>query len=654
MKAKQPRVLLVDDNPADRLIYRMALLSHPGVAFQVFEAEHGQAGLDSCKEHLPDCILLDFNLPDMDGLRFLSRLKEQYGDMPCAVIMLTGVRDESVAVRAMKSGTTDYLPKTENVGEILAHAVVDAIEKSRMRRQIAEQQLALEASELRYRTLVESLPQLVWLADSAGNVQFGNRRWFDYTGVTSFVGFDLQEAMPAEDRERFSNVWDEAAVGNRAFEIELRLRRSCDAAERWHLVRFTPTQDRSGEPGWLGTAMDIEDVKQAEATIQTKQKWESIGLLAGGIAHDFNNLLVGILGGASLLMENVPAADDNHSTLKMIVQSSERAAYLTRQLLAYSGKGQFCVQSLDLSEVVRKTCGLVRSSIPPRLRLSIETTDPMPIVEADTGQIQQVITNLVMNAAEAIPENQRGTVTVRTLVADGRECRSQDYSGPDGQASGTYAVLEVQDTGTGMDAETRAKIFDPFFTTKFLGRGLGLAAVQGIVRSAEGQIDVNSAPGKGSIVRVFLPTSRRRETTERPPAVVQVAPHENLARTVLIIDDEPGVRQMMRSALKRAGYEVLTAKDGPTGLSVLEQQRDSVSLILLDVGMPEMGGEEVLRRIRASGCQVPVVICSGYAESEVLSQIARCEFSAFIQKPFGTNELARCVNTLLRDAPVRK
>ncbi len=201
-----------------------------------------------------------------------------------------------------------------------------------------------------------------------------------------------------------------------------------------------------------------------------------------------------------------------------------------------------------------------------------------------------------------------------------------------------------------MDAETKARIFDPFFSTKFVGRGLGLAAVQGIIRSAKGQIVVDTAPGKGSTFRVFVPTLTVAVAADPPSPDAETFSDRHSAGTILIIDDEPVVRQMMRVVLERAGYQVRIAEDGQIGLSMIERQPNSFSLVLLDMGMPEMGGADVLRRMRASGHRVPAVICSGYSESEVLSQFAGCDFSGFIQKPFKTDELIRCVNVLLKSS----
>jgi CheY-like chemotaxis protein len=278
--------------------------------------------------------------------------------------------------------------------------------------------------------------------------------------------------------------------------------------------------------------------------------------------------------------------------------------------------------------------------------LSVQTSDGLPVIEADASQIQQIVMNLVINAAEAVPKNRSGAVIVRTF-ATGLAPDILSREELTKTAATTYVVLEVEDNGSGMDAETAGKVFDPFFTTKFTGRGLGLAAVQGILRRAKGHIVVDSVPGKGSTFRVFLPASHSLapKQQEPPPEVVQ---HQNTAGTILVIDDEAAVRRMMSLALERAGYQVMGAGDGMKGLSLLQQHQDSVSLVLLDMGMPEMSGKEVLSRIRALQYQVPVAICSGYSEEEVLSQFGKCEFTAFIQKPFSTDQLVQRVSQVLR------
>jgi PAS domain S-box-containing protein len=649
MKNTPIRILAVDDNPADRYLYRMSLQKGSDLVFEVTEAATGAAALEACRTLLPDCMLLDFNLPQMDGLEVISALKAEFGELPCPIVMLTGVQDERVAVRAMKSGAIDYIPKSDNIVDGLEQAVLSAIEKFGLRRQIQEQQSALEASERRYRFLLEALPQLVWVADAEGTVEYANRRWWDYTGFEPTERGRLRNAVHIDDRERYREARGRAVESNSPLEVEVRLRRASDRSDRWHLVRMVPLEQYSGDKlKWLGTCTDIEDHKQTERAIQQKLKWESIGLLAGGIAHDFNNLLVGILGGASYVVEYLPETHVVQPILDSIVKSGERAAQLTRQMLAYSGQGRYFVEQVDLAAAVAETSQLVRAMIPQNVRLTLQVTGSPPPIETDAGQMQQVIMNLIINAAEAIPENQPGSIVVRTFAQEVTLAMpGPTVAGPPGLSPGGYVVLEVQDTGCGMDEETKSKIFDPFFTTKFTGRGLGLAAVQGILRSAGGSISVESAPNKGSTFRVFLPAMRVPELETTSEAIRE--PLEEMApgATVLVIDDEKVVREVARVTLERAGYRVLSAVDGPAGLAMLEEHRDGISLVLLDMGMPEMGGKDVLTRIRASGVSVPVAICSGYGEPEVLRQLADCDFTTVINKPFKSAELLRRVRLAL-------
>jgi PAS domain S-box-containing protein len=650
MQSKPFRILVVDDNPADRLLYRMSLQKSADQRFEIEDAGDGEAALNACRSRPPDCIVLDYNLPNMDGLQFMATLKAELGELPCPVVMLTGVQDERVAVRAMKSGAADYIPKTDNVSDALERAITGAIEKAEMRRQIQEQSSALEASEREYRTLLEAIPQLVWIANADGVVQYANRRWWDYTGLKLADRPGIRDAIHPDDRERYWETRRRAIIGaNAVLEIEVRLRRASDRADRWHLIRIVSMQEPIGDGGkWLGTCTDIEDHKQAERAVRQKLKWESIGLLAGGIAHDFNNLLVGILGGASYVADALPPTHAVQSIVGNIVKSGERAAQLTRQMLAYSGQGSFFIERVDLPAAVVETSQLVRAMIPLNVRLNLQAAEPVPVIETDAGQLQQVIMNLIINAAEAVPQDQPGTVTVRTY-------RKEVFgsANPPELAAGTYVVLEVRDTGCGMDEETKSRIFDPFFTTKFTGRGLGLAAVQGIVRSGGGSISVESTPGKGSTFRVFLPAMSDRAAPAPVPTPSEPLPVVVAEGTILVIDDEEVVRKIAHIALERAGFRVLTAADGPTGLTMLETHKSAISLVLLDMGMPEMSGKEVLARIRASGATVPVAICSGYSEPEVLRQFADCDFTAVIQKPFKAAELPDRVNRALKSAAAR-
>ena len=375
--------------------------------------------------------------------------------------------------------------------------------------------------------------------------------------------------------------------------------------------------------------------KDLEEQLRQAQKLESLGLLAGGVAHDFNNLLTGILGNASLVLELLSPPEPERGMLEDVVRASERAAELTRQLLAYAGKGKFVVQPVHMSEMVREIGQLVRSSIPRQVELRMDLPAELPMIEADPSQMQQLIMNLVINAAEAIGEN-TGAVDVATGV------RRQ-------AGHGVQVFLRVHDTGCGMDEKTKAQIFDPFFTTKFTGRGLGLAAVQGIVRSHNGKIHVSSNPGQGSTFEVCLPVMERQAELWHPPTPLQAPSALSGEGIVLVVDDEELVRRTAKAALQRYGYMVLEAENGRDGLDLFRRMRDSVALVLLDLTMPVMSGEETYRHIKTLDPWVPVIVSSGYDEMEAARRFGTADgVLEFIKKPYVAQKLAERVKSALR------
>ncbi len=501
------RILIVDDDLADRAIYKRCLGLSATWRFEFAEADSAAAGLRMSESWRPDCILLDYNLPDQDGLEMLSGLRGSSGRVPCAVVMLTAFGGEELAVRAMKAGVTDYLPKGRVAADTLPHTIANAYEKSRLQSQIEAQQSELQKSARRHQVLLEAIPQMVWMATADGTVEYANRLWFEYTGLqldqAERLGWDL--LLHPEDRERTYAAWRQADGPDSIFEIEHRLRRASDGTYRWHLVRAAPLRNpATGEIiSWFGTCTEIEDQKRLENDMLQRQKLESIGRLAGGLAHDFNNLLVAILGGASLAMESLPPTHPAQKLLEGVVDAGDRAAQLTRQMLSYAGKSNLFVEPVDIRELVRDTCSLVRSSLPKNVHLQVRIETEIPPIDTDKEQMRQVVMDLVMNAVEAVGQA-GGTVEVCTEVADinGEGAGFRPPVSP-----GKYVILEVCDSGCGMDDEIRKKIFDPFFTTKSTGRGLGLAAVQGFVRSNRGGIQIDSAPGQGTRFRIVLPAA---------------------------------------------------------------------------------------------------------------------------------------------------
>jgi two-component system cell cycle sensor histidine kinase/response regulator CckA len=518
------KVLIIDDEATDREIFKQYLDADRPGAFLYAEAATGRDGLSQRKSFNPDCILLDLNLPDLDGLKMIRLLHGDCDMLPCAVVMLTGAGNEEVAVEAMKLGVMDYMVKGPASAHALSRIVASAVQRFRDQEEIAEQRLALEQRNLeleairaelfdekeRYRILAETIPQLVWTADSNGCIHYANQRLREFNGNVNAKLWPLESLVHADDRTDLRIKWSDAVRSGCAFESELRLRRAKDQTWRWHLMRTAPIRTTDGGPvRWFGTFTDIEDQKRAEEAIRQREKLAGIGLLAGGVAHDFNNLLAGIMGGASIARDSLEKGHSAYPMLEIVLRSSERAAELTQQLLAYAGKVDVCLEPADISQVARDACEPVRTSIPKNIHLKIETARDIPVIETNAGHIQQVIVNLVMNAVEAIGEAS-GVVTVRTAmepvgpgVGDSGDPQSNvlGYELP----AGKYVLVEVSDSGPGMDDQMQTKIFDPFFTTKFMGRGLGLAAVQGIVRSLGGGIRVSSAAGSGSAFQVLLP-----------------------------------------------------------------------------------------------------------------------------------------------------
>ncbi len=383
----------------------------------------------------------------------------------------------------------------------------------------------------------------------------------------------------------------------------------------------------------------LDQRRRADEQMRNAQKLESLGVLAGGIAHDFNNLLVGVLGNAGLALLELPDDSPARQPIRDIEVSAQRAAELTRQMLAYSGRGRFRVEPVDLSAVVEEMSQLLRRVISKQTQLSLRLGRQVPAVVADVTQLRQVVMNLITNASDALGEI-GGTVTLETgtVIAD-REMLASTYLNEE-LPPGPYVYLDVSDTGSGMDAATSARIFEPFFTTKFTGRGLGLAAVLGIVRGHKGAISVESAPHRGTRFRVLLPaTTSAAGAAEVPPG----ATLGQGAGLVLLVDDEEAVRGLARRVLERGGYRVLEAESGENALTLLKQHPASVRAVVLDLTMPGLGGEATLQQLRQIRPDLPVIVSSGYVPEEEGTMAG----VPFLAKPYRPSELVDAVKAVI-------
>jgi PAS domain S-box-containing protein len=400
----------------------------------------------------------------------------------------------------------------------------------------------------------------------------------------------------------------------------------------------------------LSQVLDITERKRTEQRLLQAQKTESIAVLAGGVAHDFNNLLVGVIGNASLVTEMLPESSPAHELLRGIIKSGEQAAHLTRQLLAYSGKGRFVIEPVDLGDLVREVIDVVGAAASKKIAINLEFAPGLPPVRGDRGQIHQVLMNLVINATEAIGE-ETGAIAVRTGIKTVDEVSARDLESWDIRP-GTYVFLEVRDTGSGMDEATKARVFEPFFTTKFQGRGLGLAAVAGIVRGHKGAIQIESSPGKGASFLLFLPaiSGKARHAAERAAP----SPGElNAGGTVLIVDDDQDVRNMVKLSLELRGCKTALASSGADAIEALKQDTAGISVVILDVGMPGMSGQETLPRLLAINPRLCVVVSSGYSEAAALAPFEGMPIAGYIQKPYTVQALLAKVQAILDRRPAR-
>ncbi|HEX7088379.1 MAG TPA: response regulator [Vicinamibacterales bacterium] len=388
----------------------------------------------------------------------------------------------------------------------------------------------------------------------------------------------------------------------------------------------------------IRSARLLEQQRRAEEQMRNAQKLESLGVLAGGIAHDFNNLLVGVLGNAGLALLELPEDSPARQAIRDIEISAQRAAELTRQMLAYSGRGTFRVEPVDLSALVEEMSQLLRRVITKQAHLSLRLDRNLPAVVADATQLRQVVMNLITNASDAL-EERPGTIRLETGVvhADRRMLASMYLN--EELPEGRYVWLEVSDTGIGMDADTAARLFDPFFTTKFTGRGLGLAAVLGIVRGHRGAISLQSTPGLGTTFRVLLPAA---EGVAVKPGTPPAATLARGAGRVLLVDDEEAVRGIARRVLERGGFDVVEAENGEEALARFREQPDAVTAVVLDLTMPGLGGEATFHALRCARPDLPIVLSSGYAQDgDAFDNVA------FLAKPYRPAELVDAVKAAI-------
>jgi signal transduction histidine kinase/HAMP domain-containing protein len=500
-------------------------------------------------------------------------------------------------------------------------------------------EIALRDSEARLQLLISQFPGALWSTDESLRIRSvaGGRADLLFGPVTG--GEPLDRALHAEvDNERIVALHREALNGDSAFE-------EISVDDHTLELRIEPLDDTAA-PHLAGVALDITERRRLEeerlrARLLRSQKLESLGVLAGGVAHDFNNLLVGIMGNTSLALAQLEPGATGRKAIESAELAAERAADLTRQMLAFSGKGRFVLEPVDLGSLVEEMSRLLETTIPGNTTLRKQLAVDIPAVRADAAQMRQVVMNLITNAAEAIGDDS-GVITIRTEVLEA-DADYLDSGFLDRELEpGPYVALEVSDTGRGMDAETRERMFDPFFTTKDTGHGLGMAATLGIIRGHDGTVRVYSEPGRGTAIKVLLPPA---SSPSLPKPTQPSAEYPDVqGKVILVVDDDDDVRDFAQQALLFGGAEVIAAPDGPSGIEAYKAHSERIDLVLLDMKMPGMSGLECYRALRRIQPEVKVLLSSGYNEQDATSEFAGRGLAGFVQKPYRLKSLLEMVS----------
>lgn len=490
--------------------------------------------------------------------------------------------------------------------------------------------------------IVENIPHMIFIKDARDlrYVRF-NRAGEDLLGISrqDLLGKNDYDFFPEGQADFFARKDREALSGKSRVDIPEESIRTRDKGERVLHTKKVPILNAKGEPEYLlGISEDITERKRLEAQLMQAQKMEAIGTLAGGIAHDFNNLLMGIQGNALIAMLDLDPYHPHYARLKGIEEQVRSAADLTSQLLGFASGGRYETRPVNMNDIIGKTI-LMFARTKKELSIHEEYAQDLRAVEADRGQIEQVLLNLLVNAWHAMPSGGDIRLRTRNVVFD--EDRARIHDVPPGE----YVEVSVSDTGTGMSEDTRKRIFDPFFTTKGMGRGtgLGLAMVYGIVRGHRGHITVSSEPDRGSTFTMLFPASEKEAIREGEdvPEVMEGS------ETILLVDDEPNVLSVSREILEALGYTVYSARDGYEAVALYRERTDAVYLIILDMIMPGLSGSQTFDRLREINPQAKILLSSGYSLDGQAQQIMDRGCRGFVQKPFNISHISRKIREVL-------
>ncbi len=545
----------------------------------------------------------------------------------------------ALVVQSYRDGLA-YTEREQQLLFFISGQVAAAIERKRSEDQLRAMAAEIVKQARIFEEILATTPDQFVVYDRDGRITFASPAMLqglrlsldDVQGKTlAELRFLPQDVIAQADRERV-----EVFVTGRPFHGEIRVQLDMGVRDVEYIL--SPITDEMGQvTAVVSAARDVTQRNKTKAALHHAQKMESLAILAGGVAHDFNNLLVGMMAQASLAIAKSPADNPAAPHIHKAMQSAERAAALTKQMLAYSGHGQFTAVPLNLNDLIRDNVQLLQVPLSANVRLRLDLVADLPLIEGDPGQIQQLLMNLVLNSSEAIGSRE-GVIQLATAVRSlttADDIYWQITNSP--LAPGDYICLTVEDNGEGMTTQTLSRLFEPFFSTRFTGRGLGLAAVLGIMRGHQGGIRVVSTPGQGATFELMFPISQVELAMG-----VSSTPASAPPGMVLVVDDEPAVCDTVVDILELEQIATMTAVDGHAGIATYQQYQDQIGLVLLDLSLPDLSGEEVFARLKTVNPQVRVILTSGYAEIEAVRGFGN-GLVAFLQKPYSLDDLVKVV-----------
>ncbi|EFH89594.1 hybrid sensor histidine kinase/response regulator [Ktedonobacter racemifer] len=637
------RFLIIDDNAADReLIIRQ-------LQKEFHDAEFTQVGRPTELEAVfaqaqADFVLTDYQLNWANGLQIFERVKKLYPDVP--VVMFTGTGSEEVAVEALRAGVNNYVLKKHL--DRLPIAVRESLEKTRLRKQYEEAISQLQLSEELYREIFEQGLTGVFAVTPEGKLLTCNpafARIFGFASVEQALEANLSTLYG--EPEKYASFVQQLSQEKRLEYSELELLRR-DGSPVYIVANVVGSFDTQGKlKEFTGYFFDNTERHRLAGQLQQAQKLESVGLLVSGIAHDFNNMLGSILGYSSRGLSRISTSHPLYNNLAHIHEIATGAAKMTQQLLAFSRRQVLEPTDVDLNKVVKNLLEFLGKVLADHIDIMFVPDPELHTVHVDYAQIEQVVMNLCINARDAMAEG--GRLTIRTRNVGHEEAERIGHGEMPAEA---YVLLTVQDTGIGMDEQTRSRIFEPFFTTKEVGKGtgLGLSMVHGIVGQHNGYISVDSQVGKGTAFNIYLPAVDVMHTLPLP--YLQGASEEAQEvrggdETILVVEDDPDLRYLMEEALGDYGYTVMSARDGVEGLQLFEKYKDSIALVISDLVTPKMKGKELYDYIHAMSAETHFLFVSGYHANQISQNFVLDKGFVFLQKPFDLDDLAAKVREIL-------